>query len=368
MRTAAVVLGCVALACGTLPRAPLVASEPGLAFESASAESGLTEEPDPEDVHQEVARTQRLPTSAKSGNSLHKPLPAPRPADPQTNLLQALRDLWNPERPKQSLVELRQFRALIASERGPADLALVDTQIARARGVLGQHKRALKLLKRVRSTSELVRGYVLLERGRLAVQQNDTANARAWFEQALDHSDQQNLDAQAVEAMWELAALDNDPDSRETWFRRGLELAERSRDGAAQRWVGVLCVELGHRQIASSHPKNALDLFQRAQEVGLQLRDRELGWQATTGIGAALRQLEKVSAARDLLQEVIDERTAARVPDGIAYEEMGQCLLRLGYPKRARPHFVRAAQLLSSNPLVARREAPRIARLRVLSR
>jgi Flp pilus assembly protein TadD len=52
--------------------------------------------------------------------------------------------------------------------------------------------------------------------------------------------------------------------------------------------------------------------------------------------------------------------------DGYVSEELGELLLALGRGDEARPHFRRAADLLSQDAWLAEREPERLARLRQL--
>jgi tetratricopeptide (TPR) repeat protein len=77
----------------------------------------------------------------------------------------------------------------------------------------------------------------------------------------------------------------------------------------------------------------------------------------------ALGRIEEALAMRQALfagyQRSLDE-------NGYVSEELGECLLALGHPAEARPHFQRAYALLSQDIWLAANEPDRLARLQRL--
>ncbi|MHC4768911.1 MAG: hypothetical protein ACYTEI_09395, partial [Planctomycetota bacterium] len=80
-------------------------------------------------------------------------------------------------------------------------------------------------------------------------------------------------------------------------------------------------------------------------------------------VARCLRSLDHVGEALDMQQVLLAEGEAAGEPDGYTHEEVGECLLALGSPDEARPHFARAYEILSQDPRLVEREAPRLKRL-----
>jgi tetratricopeptide (TPR) repeat protein len=70
------------------------------------------------------------------------------------------------------------------------------------------------------------------------------------------------------------------------------------------------------------------------------------------------RPAEALSIQRELLSETKD--------DGYIYEELGECLLALGKPEEAQPHFADAYRLLAEDPWLSRDEPGRLQRLQEL--
>ena len=63
-----------------------------------------------------------------------------------------------------------------------------------------------------------------------------------------------------------------------------------------------------------------------------------------------------------------DLAMAEGIPDGYNHEEIGECLLALGRPDEARPHFARAYEILSKDAWLADGEPERLKRLAELGR
>ena len=79
------------------------------------------------------------------------------------------------------------------------------------------------------------------------------------------------------------------------------------------------------------------------------------------------RSLGRVDEALAAQQALAAEHAAAGSEDGYVEEELGECLLRLGRPAEARPHFWQAHKLLSQDAWLVEAEPERLARIKQLS-
>ena len=109
------------------------------------------------------------------------------------------------------------------------------TQIARALGLQGAFAEALTLLDGISTDDAVVQQRVALERGRAFNASDNVAQAISQFQEAyrLDADVYLTLDAIHMLAIIDKAAY-------QTWFERGLEIAQHAQDARVRRWEGSL--------------------------------------------------------------------------------------------------------------------------------
>ena len=156
------------------------------------------------------------------------------------------------------------------------------------------------------------------------------------------------------------------PEVQLRWNLRALELAERSPDPRAQRWLGALYNNIGWTYHDQGQYEEALDTFRRALEW------REAAGEAKTisiarwSVARALRSLERCEEAWAIQRDLLAELEQRGERDGYVHEELGECLLALGQHDAARPHFAQAFETLSADPWLAEHEPARLQRLQSL--
>jgi tetratricopeptide (TPR) repeat protein len=79
-----------------------------------------------------------------------------------------------------------------------------------------------------------------------------------------------------------------------------------------------------------------------------------------------LRALGRIEEALAMQQALFAEYQQSLEEDGYVSEELGECLLALGRPAEARPHFQYAYALLSQDLWLPESEPDRLARLQQL--
>lgn len=281
--------------------------------------------------------------------------------------------LWNFDNPAETEQRFRTALATVpASDPQHAELL---TQIARAQGLQRQFEAAHHTLDQAAAllNDEIVLGRIrlLLERGRVLNSSGQPEASREFFVDALalakEHMDDDpTLDHYAVDAahMMGIVAVDDD---RMEWNLAALQMAEDSADPRAQRWLGSLFNNIGWTYHDQGQHAQALNMFER----GLAWRNaNRRGPQDDGGIriarwsvARAQRSLGQYDVALALQRALEADCAAAGAPDGYVYEELAECLLALGRPADAAPHFARAHELLSADAWLAANEAPRLARL-----
>jgi len=273
-------------------------------------------------------------------------------------------DLWDYDDPAGS--EARFQSRLAQAEPGSSAYLELLTQIARAQGLQRNFAAAQQTLLEVQpqllpgATRPRIR--YLLELGRVFNSSGQKPEASARFLEAWQLAQAAGEDFYAVDAA-HMLAISEPPTDRAAWNWTAIAAAEKSAQPRARNWLGSLYNNLGWTLHDQGDYAQALDLFQRA-----------LGWRETQGkpaeiliarwcIARCLRSLGRIEEAL-AEQEAL---AAAGTQDGYVDEELGECLLLLGRPTEAQPHFAQAYARLSADPWLAESEPARLERLKQLS-
>jgi len=300
------------------------------------------------------------------------------PAHAQSKLPD-LDTLWNFDDPAASEAK---FRAVLPDAKASGDVtytAILLTQIARAQGLQERSEAAHRTLDEaqalVRDDMKAARVWLALERGRAfngIPRDNDPdatskrAKARPCFVQAWELARAAGEDQLAADAAHMLGIIEP-PEEALAWGLRAMEVAEKSSDPKARRWLGPLYNNLGWTYHDRGDYEKALDLFQRGvafrKERGQAKELRIARWT----VGRALRSLKRLDEALAIQRDLEKEWAASGEPqDGYVFEELAECLLALGRAEESRPWFAKAFEVLSKDEWLAKSEAPRLERMREL--
>jgi tetratricopeptide (TPR) repeat protein len=279
-------------------------------------------------------------------------------------------DLWNYDQPAETE---HAFRRLLPAARTAGDrsyLAQLLTQIARTQGLQRQFEQAHTTLDEAQALldgqSMVARIRYLLERGRVFNSAGEQIRARLLFLQAWEDASARGEDFYAVDAAHMLAIV-KPAEEQLAWNRRALELAERSPDPRARRWLGSLYNNIAWTYHDAGQYGEALAMFQQALE-----------WQRARGkaretriaewcVARTRRSLSHYKEALERQRTLWEAAQEAGDSDGFIQEELGECLLALGREEEARPWFSQAHQILSQDPWLTANEPARIVRLKELA-
>lgn len=276
--------------------------------------------------------------------------------------------LWDYDQPQ---VSEARFRAALAQAADFPDAYRLEllTQIARAQGLQRSFDAAHATLDEVQAAHPAearVTIRLALERGRVFNSSSQPEAARPHFITAWEAAQSAGEDAYAVDAAHMLAIISSG-DAALDWNLKALALAEQSADAWAQNWKGALYNNIGWAQHDAGDFAGALVTFHKALEwrlaQGKPPQIRIARWCAAR----ALRSLGRLPEALAVQADLLEETEAAHAPDGFVYEELGECLLALGWIDDARPHFAAAHALLNQDQWLAANEPARLARLKSLS-
>jgi tetratricopeptide (TPR) repeat protein len=279
--------------------------------------------------------------------------------------------LWDYDDPAHSE---DRFRALVpTAERDDNRGFHVEllTQIARAEGLQRRFDQAHRTLDQAAAMLDdgpsRSRLRYLLERGRILNSAGDTAAAAELFQQAWELGRGTSQDDLAVDAA-HMLGIAAPPAERLAWHDQALSLAEASPDPRARRWRASLANNIGWTYHDEGRYDGALAMFEQAlawrREAG-QEREIIIAWWC---VGRALRSLGRLTDALATQRHILARLDELGQSDGYVHEELAECLLALGQPEKARPHFAAACVALASAPWLAEREPDRLTRLAELGR
>jgi tetratricopeptide (TPR) repeat protein len=280
--------------------------------------------------------------------------------------------LWDYGKPAETE---KRFREVLprAEAAGDRDYALeLRTQIARALGLQGRFDEALAELDAVEKalgpgdSLPVVRVRCLLERGRVLNSAKQPGKARPFFEKAWELGVERKIDRYAVDAA-HMMALVAPPDEKDAWNRKAMDLAEKSADEGAKRWLGSLYNNMGW----DAHDRGDFAAALELHEKGLAWHEARDPKSAGTRIAkwSVARQLRALGRTEDALarqRTLLDEYAALGEEDGFVYEEIGECLVALGKGAEAKSWFRKALPKLEAIDWV-REDKARLDRLRKLA-
>lgn len=293
-------------------------------------------------------------------------------APEETPALPDWRSLWDFSDPASSEARLREALAAGEAAGDAAYVAIVTTQLARARGLQREFAEAHALLDGLEpglteAPLELRMRY-LLERGRVHNSAGEGPEACACFEEAWKLGQGAGLDALTADA-GHMLAIAAPPDEALRWAERTMSFCEASTDERCQGWLGPLYNNTGWTYHDLGRFEEALDLWRK----GLAYRESrgapEPIFIARWTVARGLRSLGRVEEALAAQESLHADRAAANARGaGYVEEEIGECLLALGRADEARPWFAEAHARLAEDDWIRAEEPERLERLLQLSR
>ena len=199
----------------------------------------------------------------------------------------ALDALWDFSNPADSLA---RFEVALADTDGPEERAELQTQRARALGLLERYAEADEALEAiVTSGAALVATRVALERGRVRNSAGDPESAIGYFREAEQRAVEAGSVFLRVDALHMLALAD--AERAESWTSAALAALATSGDPRTQRWQVALHNNAGWSLFDAGRLDEALARFELARQAALRWgtpRQVELADEALAECRAAL--------------------------------------------------------------------------------
>ncbi len=271
--------------------------------------------------------------------------------------------LWDYNQPEETERQFQQLLPEAALDRGfHAELL---TQIARSQGLQRKFEEAHSTLDTAETLlaedQPRARVRYYLERGRVFNSAGEPGQALAYFRKALELAEAKQEDFLAVDAAHMIAIAD--PTQAMAWNLRAIQMAEDSADPKARKWLGSLYNNLGWAHYDRGDYEDALDDFSKSLEARQSQGADDLARIARWCMAKTHRALGNLEEALKIQQRLLKEHRQLGAEDGYVFEELGECLLAMGRPVEAAPHFEKAYTLLSQDAWLREKEADRLARL-----
>lgn len=253
--------------------------------------------------------------------------------------------LWDFSQPARSEARFRDAQ----SRATPLQALLLQTQIARTRGLQGDLPGARRLLQEmstaveraddaelvVRHALELGRTYASAAHRPSDIRPADRDTARGLFLRAAERAQQARLDGLAVDALHMMVFVDPAPAQQIAWNRRALAVMASSSQVAARRWEGSLRLNLGLALKEHGDLAAAGESFE-ASRSAYERWGRTRGARIAQGLSGQVLRLQGRLAEALELQTALDRAwTADGTADADVLEELEQLHRALGHEARA---------------------------------
>ena len=239
--------------------------------------------------------------------------------------------LWDYNNPEQTEIK---FKELIPKAKESGDTsyyAQLLTQIARTKGLQRKFEDAHKTLDTVETllTDKLVvaRSRYLLERGRVYNSSGNPDKARPLFLEAWEIAAANNADYHAIDAIHMLQIVEPAEKQLE-WANIAIELAEKTKDEQAKKWLGPLYNNTGWTYHDLKQYDKALELFEKSLKWREEKKDDYGIIIAKWCVARTYRSLGRIDEAIKIQRSLVEEiEQKGFKPDGFVFEELGECLL-----------------------------------------
>lgn len=264
-----------------------------------------------------------------------------------------------------------KFRELLATAKASNDTSYyiqLMTQIARTQGLQRKFDDAHATLDQVKDMIKekfvVAQVRYLLERGRVINSSGDPKKAKPHFLDAYEIASAHNEDYYAIDAIHMLQIVDP-PEQQLKWADLAMELAEKTSDERAKKWLGPLYNNTGWSYFDLKQYDKALELFEKSLQYRETIEDAKGIFIARWTIARTYREIGRIDEALAMqrtLEKEIEEKELET--DGYVFEEIAECLLILIRHDEAKPYFAKAYELLSQDDWLQANEAQRLERLK----
>jgi len=271
-------------------------------------------------------------------------------ADTNAHSLPDFTKLWNFNDPAATEKKFREILPRAEASHDTSYLAQLLTQIARTEGLQSHFDKAHATLDRVEKMltpdMKLARVRYLLERGRVFNSSEHPDKALPLFHQADELAESINEMGLAIDAVHMVAIAEPDPKQQVEWNLKGIAMTESD-----SRWVGwqrAFFNNIGESYLLLKDYKSAALYFHKLSVIQ-QEKDGGANIYTIKDEAKALRLGGHPEKSLKMIEPVFKKLQSEKQDDGYIREELAEALYASGKKEEAKPHFLKAYELLSKD-------------------
>jgi tetratricopeptide (TPR) repeat protein len=288
-----------------------------------------------------------------------------------TQDLPVIDTLWDYDDPRATEVIFRELVPAAERSGNRSYHAELLTQLARTLSLQRKFDDAHRLLDDARQLiaeqpMSIAEIRYLLERGRTFNSSNEKVQAITLFKDAYKKALQSNEEFYAIDAAHMLGVAEK-PQEQLYWNIKAMDLAEKSVDAKARKWLGPLYNNIGWTYHDAKDYERALDLFKKSLAWRTEQEDEKGIFIAKWTIGRTYRTLDRIDEALAVQRELLDQiQREGLAPSGFVFEELAECLLIKNSRYEAKEYFRKAYEILSKDIWLKANAVDRLQRLHEL--
>ncbi len=281
--------------------------------------------------------------------------------------------LWDYDRPQATELKFRELVGAAENSGNQSYYAELLTQLARTHSLQQKFDTAHKILN---DAQQVIKGKhmpvaeirYLLERGRTFNSAKEKEQSIPLFKEAFDKASKYHEDFYAVDAAHMLGIAEK-PQDQLYWNIKAMDIAEKSTDTRAKKWLGSLYHNIGWTYHDSKDYIKALEFFEKSLAWRIDQNDEKGVFIGKWTIGRVSRSLNKIDEALKIQNELLNEAQQRKLPPpGSVFEELAECFLIIDNKTEARKYFKKAHEVLSKDIWLKANEPARLERLQQLGK
>jgi tetratricopeptide (TPR) repeat protein len=285
--------------------------------------------------------------------------------------LPAIDALWDYDSPQATALKFRELLPVAERSGDKTYYAELLTQLARTQSLQRKFDEAHSVLDTAKQVMQgqnmpVAEIRYLLERGRTFNSAGEKEQAIPLFKEAYMKAVEHNEDFYAIDAA-HMLGIAAKPQDQLYWNIKAMDLAEKTADTRAGKWLGSLYNNIGWTYHDLKDYAGALTFFEKLLAWRMDQKDERGAFIANWTIARTYRSLNRIDEALALQRELLDEiQRKGLDPSGYVFEELAECLLIRDRGTEAKAWFRKAYEILSKDIWLKANEGGRLERLREL--
>jgi tetratricopeptide (TPR) repeat protein len=285
--------------------------------------------------------------------------------------LPAIDTLWDYDNPEATAAKFRELLSIAEKSVAKNYYAELLTQLARTQSLQQNFEEAHSILDIAKQAMEgknmpVAEIRYLLERGRTYNSAGQKAQAIPLFKEAYVKAEKHHEDFYAIDAA-HMLGIAVAPQDQLHWNINAMDLAEKTLDTRARKWLGSLYNNIGWTYHGLKAYENALVYFEKLLAWRSDQQDHRGAFIAKWSIARTYRSMDRMDDALTLQQELLqDIQHKGLEPSGYVFEELAECLMIKGRGLEAKAYFKNAYEILSKDIWLKANEGSRLDRLKEL--